>query len=61
MEEELKHIESQISSHEAGTLLESIPIIGEKFFSAIEYTTWIKTLRIPNHSQTPLNFNIQFD
>ena len=30
MEEELKHIESLISSHEARTLLESVPALGVK-------------------------------
>ena len=31
MEEELRHIESQISFHEAGTLLESVPALRVKF------------------------------
>ena len=31
MEEELRHIESLISSHEAGTLLGSVPAQGVKF------------------------------
>ena len=61
MEEELRHIERQISIHEAGTLLESVPALGSKISGAIECTTRIKTQIIPNHSQTPLHFNIQFD
>ena len=36
MEEELSHIESQISSHEAGTLLESDPALGGKISQAVE-------------------------
>ena len=61
MKEELRHIESLISSHEAGTLLESVPALGGKISQAVECTNWIKTLKIPNPSQTPLYFNIQFD
>ena len=49
-EEELRYIESQIFSHEAETLLESVIAIGCKISEAIECTAWIKTLKIPNHS-----------
>ena len=61
MKEELRNIDSQISSHEAGTLLESVLALGGKISEAIECTNWIKTLKTPNHSQTPLHFNVQFD
>ena len=35
MEEELSHIDCQISSHEAGTLLESVPAPGVKSFQLL--------------------------
>ena len=53
MEEELRHIESQISSREAGTLLESVPALEGKISQAVECTNWIKTLKIPNPSPNP--------
>ena len=56
MEEELRHIESQVSSHEAGTLLESVPALGGKISQDVECTNWIKTLKIPNPSQKPSPF-----
>ena len=56
MEEELKHIESQISSHEAETLPESVPAIRGKISQAVECTNWIKTLKILNPSSNPSPF-----
>ena len=50
-----------ISSPEAGTLLESVPALGGKISQAVECSfNWIK-LQVPNPSQTPLHFNIQYD
>ena len=40
MEEELRHIYGQISSHEAGTLQESVPDLGGKISQAVECTNW---------------------
>ena len=56
MEEELRHIESQISSHEAGTLLESVLTLGGKISQAVECTNWIKILKIPNPFPNPSPF-----
>ena len=57
-EEELRHIKSLISSHEAGTLLESVLALGGKISQAVECTNWIKTLKNSKSFPKPLSILI---
>ena len=61
MEEHLIHHISQISSPEAGTLLESVPALGGKISQAVERIISETKKEIPRPSQTPLHFNIQYE
>ena len=58
MEEEQRHIESQISSHKAWTLLESVPAQESKISQAIECTTLIKNTKDPKSFLKPLSILI---